>query len=159
MAVRIQLTQDQHALVDASSLSLLSKYSWYAVRDRKGFYARAWIRGRPVGMHRVLLGAVTGQLVDHVNGDKLDNRLRNLRFCTARENAGNKRIKSSTGYKGVHFDKRAKKHPYTARGMNAGKRIRLGVYSNAEDAARAYDAWAIDYYGDFACLNFPRMAA
>jgi hypothetical protein len=62
-----------------------------------------------------------------------------------------------TGFKGVQFDKR--KSRYYARITAYGKTYGLGGYSTAEAAARAYDAKAIELFGEFALLNFPHVAA
>lgn len=92
---QIPLTQGLYALVDAADYELLAKYSWHAKPDRNTVYARTRIPGGGprMLMHRLLTGAQSGQLVDHINGNGLDNRRANLRLCTAAENIRNKQRK------------------------------------------------------------------
>ena len=104
-------------------------------------------------MHRIILIPKEGFVIDHINGNKLDNRKENLRYCLHCENTRNSKINSrnKTGYKGVIWHKRDKKFQANIR-IN-GKRIHLGYFIKAEDAARAYNAAAIKYHKEFARLN------
>ena len=90
--------------------------------------------------------------VDHINGDKLDNRKENLRVCTHRENGKNQKISinNTSGYKGVFANH---KNWQAVIGVD-GKPIYLGTYPSPEKAAEAYDVAAKKYHGDFANLNF-----
>jgi hypothetical protein len=105
-------------------------------------------------MHRLLSNNNNKSLItDHVNGNTLDNRKSNLRICSFSDNNKNRKISknNSTGYKGVVYDKRNKK--FIAKiGLNK-KQIYLGYYIDPIDAARAYNAAAIKYFGEFANLN------
>lgn len=91
--------------------------------------------------------------IDHVNGNRLDNRICNLRDATHAENQRNsKRPKSNTsGIKGVYWDKRSKKWGAHIRFGN--KMLNLGRFSEKEDAAAAYKLAALKYHGDFAKLD------
>jgi len=106
-------------------------------------------------MHREMMNAPAGMLVDHRNGDNLDNRRSNLRLATPTENSCNRRKKTggSSRYKGVTFNRRSGK--WFARIRIHGKCIFLGTFESEVEAARAYDAAAKKYHGEFACLNFP----
>ena len=106
-------------------------------------------------MHMEILGDCDGREIDHINGDKLDNRRSNLRFCTRSQNSMNHVLQSNntSGYKGVWL--RATTHHWQAEIMINQKHIRLGAFLSAEDAARAYDRAARKYFGEFAKLNFP----
>lgn len=101
---------------------------------------------------RVLLNVEDKKIqVDHINNNSLDNRKCNLRACTQTENARNrdKQKNNKSGYKGVsvHGDRyRVKIHPN-------GKTIELGIYDDKKEAAKAYNAAAIKYFGEFAFLN------
>ena len=107
--------------------------------------------------HRVVWFLVTGedpgdQVIDHVNGDGLDNRFDNLRVCDQKDNMRNskKSRNNAQKYKGVS------KHGnrgYQARiGVN-GKQIALGTFSTQEEAAEAYNLAAKEYHGEYARLN------
>lgn len=95
-----------------------------------------------------------GFWVDHINGDTLDNRRSNLRLCTVSGNNHN-RMKSknnTSGYKGVSWLKQNQK--WRAYIKVNSKDKHLGCYLDKEDAARAYDKAAKEYFGEFARLNF-----
>ena len=98
-----------------------------------------------------------GFFVDHINNDSLDNRRANLRLATAVQNACNrKKISSETSSKhiGIYFEKRTGR--WTAKIRANGKRLWLGRFTSEIDAAKAYDAAAQKYHGEFAQLNFPK---
>lgn len=90
-------------------------------------------------------------MVDHINGNKLDNRKSNLRICTDAENARNS-SKKSGNFKGVQW--RSDKHKFRARIMDNGKEIFIGYFTNEIEAAKAYDTKAKELFGEFARLNF-----
>ncbi len=156
----IPLTQGQVALVDDEDYERLSKFKWYAQRQRDTFYAKRNVRlpdGKRAAlkMHREILGLTDPKiLVDHRDHDGLHNWRHNLRMCNKQQNMRNQRKHQGTTsvYKGVSFVNREKKW-VSQIGINK-KRIRLGYFSFEVDAARAYDAAALKYFGEFACLNF-----
>ena len=92
-------------------------------------------------------------IVDHINLNKFDNRVQNLRWCNETESAHNtsSHKNSSSIYKGVSYDKSKKK--WHARIRKDGKDEHLGYYMNEIDAANVYNTKAKEYYGDFAKLN------
>lgn len=106
-------------------------------------------------LHAYIIKAEHGQIVDHINGDTLDNRKANLRIVTAAENARNSRRPTFDGktskFKGVTW------HPgrerWTAQITCEGVTSPLGVFSHEEDAARAYDRAAIELFGEYARTN------
>lgn len=144
----INLSAGGHAIVSDEDFGRVCLYKW----SKNGCgYVQAWIGGRPVLMHRYLLGAQPGQEVDHINRDKLDNRRDNLRFSNRQANMLNKAVQSRSGYKGVD---RTSKNRWRARIKCDGKTVYLGVYQTAEAAARAYDTAAKSIFGPLASLNF-----
>lgn len=102
-------------------------------------------------LHRFIMcmHAHDGKIVDHKNGNTLDNRKHNLRICTHTENVRNQRIssKNTTGFKGVTFDK--VKNKYLARISVNSKSIHLGRHATAEDAYAAYCEASKKYHGEF----------
>ena len=156
----IPLTQGRFALIDDDDFDKVVAYrSWHAVESRGTFYARTNVHCKDghwtlLPMHRLIMGVSGNLQVDHKNGDGLDNRKENLRVCTQGENAKNRRRSSlsTSPFKGVSFRKRERR--WVARVNSNGKRLWLGMYSTAEEAARVYDAKAREVYGAFARTNF-----
>lgn len=106
-----------------------------------------------VPIHRFIMNAPDNMRVDHINGITFDNRKSNLRLATNSQNSQNKGMRkdNTTGYKGVCFDKEAKKYQASIR--YNGKKIYLGKYDNPVDAALAYNEAAEKYFGEFARIN------
>lgn len=96
--------------------------------------------------------------LDHVNGDRADNRIANLRSASSSENNRNKgkQPTNTTGFKGVHRNRRSGK--FSASVNHLKVKYSLGMFDRAEDAARAYDAAVVRLHGEFARLNFPAPA-
>lgn len=137
------------SIVEASDYQIVAQHFWHL----KSGYASASINGRTTGMHRLLVDA---EIVDHIDGDKLNNRRSNLRPATLSQNQQNrrKRAPASSPYKGVA------KRPYPPGSFTAyislqGKRINLGYFWSEVAAAKAYDNAAKELFGEFALLNFP----
>lgn len=153
----IQLSKGHKTVVDDEDFDLVSPHKWCAMPTHHGgIYAmHKNHRGLSVLMHRLIIGASTGEMVDHIDGDKLNNRRANLRRCTVAQNNQNCGIRKNnvSGFKGVGF--LLGKGKYQARIRHNGKRHYLGSFTNAKEAALAYDAAARKFHGEFARVNFP----
>jgi hypothetical protein len=140
-------------IVDPADYTWLSQYNWCL--HSKG-YAVGYVDTQKVFMHRLILSPPAELQVDHINGNKLDNRRANLRITDStgnNRNAGKRRTGTSQ-YKGVRWHQGINKW-FAEIAVAKGNRKHLGCFSNELDAARAYDAAAREHHGEFARLNFP----
>lgn len=147
--IGILLTQGYVAEIDAADWDKISLSSWQANKKSHTVYAR----NNKTPMHRLINGTPKGMQTDHIDCNGLNNRRANLRTCTHHQNQMNRTSKiGSSQYKGVSFLKNRKLW-YTSISVN-NKSVRLGFFRYEDDAARAYDAAAVKFYGEFARLNF-----
>jgi len=159
---RIALSRGEYAIVDVKDYGWLSKYNWHVLEGQRTLYAYRRVRvrkggkQRAVSMHRAIMGAVKGELVDHINHNGLDNRGANLRKATRAQNAQNRRkprVNSKSKYKGLAWQKRTGK--WSVRIQVNWDHKCIGTFTNELAAAKAYDDAARKYHGEFASLNFP----
>lgn len=152
----LPLTRGVFALVDDSDYATLAQWKWlYVGSGYAGRFVTAHGKKSLVYLHRYLLNPAPDQRIDHINGDRLDNRRENLRLVTVRQNHQNRRRSqhSRSGYKGVCWHKAARK--WDARITVQGVRVHLGYYDDAETAALMYDAAARHLFDEYARPNFP----
>lgn len=153
----IPLTQGMFSIVDDADFEELSQFKWHASKRKGGSYAERSVYQKTripkiISMHAQILGNIKGFIIDHINGNPLDNRRSNLRHATRQENSWNSKSRLGTSiFKGVTFHKRIKQFAASIR-IN-GKLLHLGYYRNQEDAAHAYNAAAVRVFGKFARLN------
>ena len=152
-------------LIDKDKVELVIKYTWCIVKQSKKsksnwfcIGANAKINGKwtIIKLHRLLMNAKEGQIIDHINRNTLDNRLCNLRFATRSQNSVNvnSHYNSSSNYLGVSIDKWSyKTNRFRSQIRYNNKVILLGCYLNEIEAAKAYNEAAIKYHGEFANLN------
>lgn len=152
MSKQIPLSQGKFATVDDADYDWLAKHKWSY--DPKG-YAMRRSANVTIYMHRVVLNASGPALVDHVNGDGLDNRRENLRVVTTAQNNYNrhpeKRPKTSQ-YKGVSLNRKVNRWQAHIKKGDEYRRY-LGLYDSEQDAARAYNAAARHLFGPYAYIN------
>ena len=108
-----------------------------------------YIKYRGEYLHRYLTNAKPGEIVDHINGDRTDNRLCNLRIVNPSQNSWNKKSWNSLGFKGVE----KRRNSYRATICIEGKRIRVSGFKTALDAFEAYKRLAKKHFGEFARWN------
>ena len=161
--VEIPLTKDKFAIVD-DDLWWLGVWKWHASKSGRSCYAVHHERDKKTGksirfrMHRIIINAGPLQIVDHINGNGLDNRRVNLRFCTQSQNFqnGRKRKGCTSIYKGVSFHSKANKWRAMICKPGTGRVGHIGLFLDEKDAAKAYDKKAIKLFGEFARPNFPQ---
>jgi hypothetical protein len=146
---------DKFVIVDSKDALLLKSQNW---KMSKRGYARLafWEdkKTKHILLHRYLLGVTDSKvLVDHINGDRLDNRRINLRTCNRKQNNQNRRadLKNVCGFKGVCFISRIKK--WRAEIKNGPNKETLGYFNDPVSAALAYNDAANRLFGDFAYFN------
>jgi HNH endonuclease/AP2 domain len=145
------------ALCDVADSALLDKAThahWHDRPSKHYMVVRGYGRGgKQTGMHRMVLGS-TAEIVDHINGNGLDNRRANLRDATKSQNQQNRKRpnkNNKSGYKGVYWHGTASK--WVAAITVESKFHGLGLYEKKEEAALAYNVAALRLYGEFAALN------
>lgn len=145
-------------VIERRDLWLFTYDHWSLRRHRNTHYLQRKQGGKTLHFHREVIAAPEGVLVDHANGNGLDNRRSNLRDATRVQNNWNRAAQrdKSTGFMGVSL------HPhsgmYRARMRLTSGRELCSYHSEAVEAARARDAMAAEARGAFACLNFPDPA-
>lgn len=153
--LKIKLTQNKFCVIDLEDYLKVKDFKWSANKAGNTFYAftTAYLasnKKKNILMHRLL---ISGDEIDHVDGNGLNNCKSNLRNCTRSQNIMNsiKRINCSSKYKGVSFNKHAKK--WGCRIKFSGSCKHIGYFDSEIEASNVYDELAKEYFGEFARLN------
>lgn len=158
----ITLTQGKAAVVDDEDFEKLSRFKWRAWFKRNHWYAVTTITDsggqcRNIEMHRMIMGYGYGDKaeVDHRDRDGLNNTRMNLRNATRTQNRQNQAARSDnrSGFKGVGYCKAT--GTWRVRITVNGERLMLGYFKDPLDGAIAYDAAAMQHFGEFAVTNIP----
>lgn len=160
----VQLAPRQ-VLVDAEDLDRVCAHRWQAQRTSSKargeyWYIRHRAKGKWVWLHRVVTGAGDqGLVVDHLNGDRFDNRKANLRISTHTMNMANMKLRAdnTTGFRGVCPNKHRRK--WVAKIRVLGKRVNLGSYSTPQEASLVFEAAAAERDKLFAADIAARIGA
>lgn len=146
----IELSRGKIALVDDVDFEWLKKYKWTLSGDGRYaiYYPKRKGKRRLFLMHRVIMSAKKEEVVDHIDGNGLNNQRKNLRKVSHRQNILNRR---DLNKKQVGITKHQK--GWWARIRFQGKHISLGVYEFKQDAIEAYKNAAKKYYGEKAFLE------
>lgn len=149
------IVKNRKVIIDDEDLNLINSLNWTVEINPVGqvYFSN---RKNKVRLHRLIMNCPKGMVVDHINGNTLDNRKSNLRICTKLENQYNqKKHKGNrhSKYKGVTFRKELKSKPWEAFIYKDYKSTRLGYFATEKEAAVAYNAKALELYGQFAKLN------
>ena len=144
---------DKFFTVDDKDYQLVNKASWSLSPDG---YVRATVsKNNRMFVHRYIMNAPKGKLIDHIDGNPLNNTRENLRVCIHNQNTSNSFKKAGLSvYKGVSYDKGMKrKKRWMARLEHNNKNITIGRYLTEDEAALAYNKCAYKIWGKFCVLN------
>lgn len=154
MVIEVPLSRGLVTIIDDDdAANVFAAGRWHAASCDGHDYAHRFEGRRSLYLHTFLTG---WPLVDHRNGDGLDNRRMNLRPATRGQNNANRRVgrNNHTGYKGVSYYRRTGR--WRAYTVNPdGSHRHLGYFDSPELAACAYDVAAIARWGEYALTNFP----
>lgn len=158
MEIRLENRGALTTQVDNEDYTKLAQFKWYwrAGHGLNPGYVFRRVGGRKerrvyINMHREILQAPPDMLVDHIDGNGLNNQRSNLRLATPSQNLQNQRPRFGTksGYKGVYKVKAG----WQAALQKDGKNYTFGTYETPREAANAYNAGALKHFGEFAHLN------
>jgi hypothetical protein len=140
--------------IDDEDMERVMSHAWWVSSspeiDGHVLCFSAKIEKKIVKLHRFIMGSPEGRIVDHRNGNRLDNRKQNLRVCGLGDNNRNLGIsrRNTSGYKGVSFNKQRSKYRAYIH-LSDGHQKHLGFFDTPEDAAREYEKAAKQYFGDY----------
>ena len=147
----IYLTDSTSTVLDFQDYKKAIQHNWYRDTTNR-VYTK--VGEKTLFLSRFLLCPKEGEIVDHIDGDTLNNRRYNLRITDFKGNARNHGLNknNTSGYKGVSLEQ-SKSSRWRAYITVNWKHITLGSYATKEEAAKAYNEAAVKYFGEFARLN------
>ncbi len=156
--------ENSYAMVDDDDYDYLMQWKWNVRKNNRNSYAtrHEWHNGQAfhINMHKVVIDAKKGTIVDHVDRNGFNNQKKNLRLATHSQNMANRRVKEggTSSYMGVR-KKTIKRlnhvyETYLAQIQKDKKFYHIGSFKTEVEAAIAYDKKAKELHGEFANLNF-----
>lgn len=150
--------KDERAIILISKqyCSLILDFSWYLGKNNYPITYQSKDKkikfGRGMTLHRLIMPNIPNRVIDHINRNKLDNRINNLRICTAQQNSYNtsKPKNSKYKYKGV----KQQNGSWTAFISKEGKKYTIDNLDSEYQAAQMYDYMAEELFGEYAGKNF-----
>lgn len=141
--------KNEKILVDKDDFDKVKQWSWCV--SKQG-YAVANVNGSVKKINWVLFPTIKHKVQDHINGNKLDNRKCNIRYCTAKENSRNCGV-SKNNKIGIAGVGKTPNNTYRARIMINRKEIWLGTYKTLEEAVQARLKAEKKYFGEYSRGN------
>jgi len=153
--MELEIKDKNNSIIQISDedFEMVSQHKWHVNKDG---YVKGQANGKKVFLHRFILSAQSGQVVDHSNGDKLDNRRENLKITTYQKNSENRKIsksKKSSQFRGVYYHKNSEK--YVVYCMHDGINNRIGCFNTEIEAAESRDIYVVQNNLSHIQLNFP----
>ncbi|KKN42138.1 hypothetical protein LCGC14_0716420 [marine sediment metagenome] len=147
----VKIDDSIYSVIKNHKISIKANHS--NKKHRNNFYATIWLNGKHVSLHRFVMSARKGEIVDHKDCNSLNNQKNNLRKVTRSQNAVNRhhKRKSTSKYYGVNYDKT--RNLWECKLKKDQVKIWVGRFKNEEEAALAYNKKAIEIHGQFATLN------
>ncbi len=154
---KIALTKGYSALVDEMDFEVLSRWKWQYASGYAVHSTHASGHSVQLKMHRFLTEAKRGEIVDHIDGDRLNNCRANLRIVSSSVNAQNRMNEAHLeNFKGVYFCRQKEK--YVSSITVNGHKKTLGYFDDPIQAALAYDVAAVEWFGKDAATNAKILA-
>lgn len=151
---RIELKNGGFVMVDDEDFERVRQITWSWFQPKKN-YSKQYVRGRTDGkqvfLHRYILNAPQGMLVDHRDGNPFNNCRSNLRLATYQQNIFNSDTRCDSVLKIKGVKKEGKR--FSANITHSGNKYRIGLFDTIEEAKAAYDAKSAELYGEFAFVN------
>jgi hypothetical protein len=150
---KVTLTKGFGAIIDAEDVDIVISYNWQTGGNERCRYAQRGIRFQGSRstqmMHRLIMPTSAGLMIDHIDGNGLNNKKSNLRIVNNAQNQMNQSMRSNnrSGFKGVSFASGSKK--WKAQIEHNGSVEYLGLFQSAQLASAAYEAAAAELHGEF----------